>query len=245
MQHHDRVSTVQISRMNQRQLLSTRFCQLDITVEHTPIQKYVERLYREIDAAGMHGFRPKVYFGDEWFCPDGSTLISVPFYLAHRNLKKLEASITGQVEGEHPRDLMRLLRHETGHCFNHAFQLNKTREWRELFGSPKKLYAVENYPADPHSKHFVRHLSGFYAQSHPDEDFAESFAVWLSPWSQWRRRYAHWPKALKKLHYVDRMVENLKLEFDRIPKSRPLSHVRQLRSTLGRYYKKRVTRCTL
>jgi hypothetical protein len=48
-------------------------------------------------------------------------------------------------------------------------------------------------------------MEGWYAQKHPDEDFAETFAVWLTPGSAWRRRYKGWP-AMRKLRYVDRMA---------------------------------------
>jgi hypothetical protein len=48
-------------------------------------------------------------------------------------------------------------------------------------------------------------MEGWYAQKHPDEDFAETFAVWLSPGSRWRVRYRGWP-AMRKLRYVDRVV---------------------------------------
>ena len=43
----------------------------------------------------------------------------------------------------------------------------------------------------------------WYAQAHPAEDFAETFAVWLQPGSSWRQRYEGWP-ALSKLEYVER-----------------------------------------
>ena len=42
-----------------------------------------------------------------------------------------------------------------------------------------------------------------YAQKHPDEDWAETFAVWLEG-GPWRRRYRDWQVALAKLEYVDR-----------------------------------------
>src|SRR5574341_1303894 len=55
---------------------------------------------------------------------------------------------------------------------------------------------------------FVRHLEGWYAQKHPDEDFAETFAVWLTPGSRWRMRYRNWP-AIRKLRYMDRIARLL------------------------------------
>lgn len=232
-----RTTLQQISRMKQQQILSLRFCELAIDVKSSRIQKHVDRLYQELDGSGLKGFRPKVYFGDEWFCPDGSTLISVPFFLAHRKLRQLEEKHRGKAEGCSPREMMKLLRHEAGHCVSHALQLNRRREWRRLFGSPKKPYQVENYVVDASSRKFVRHLSGHYAQSHPDEDFAETFAVWLR--GGWQKKYRSWPVALRKLEYVDRLMKRYDRRLSQLPASRPLSDVKRLRSTIGRHYARR------
>ena len=60
----------------------------------------------------------------------------------------------------------------------------------------------------PNSRKFVQHINGWYAQAHPAEDFAETFAVWLTPDLSWRRRYAGWP-ALEKLEYVAELMTEL------------------------------------
>jgi hypothetical protein len=109
------------------------------------------------------------------------------------------------VEGE--REIMMYLRHEAGHAFNHAYELAKTDEWRELFGSVRRPYR-DDYPFIPFSRDYVRYIPGWYAQKHPDEDFAETFAVWLDPRSQWRERYAGWG-ALRKLEYIDRIAREV------------------------------------
>ena len=80
------------------------------------------------------------------------------------------------------------LRHEAGHAFNYAYALYRTPEWRDLFGPFRRPYR-DDYRPVPFSRRFVRHIAGWYAQKHPDEDFAETFAVWLTPRSQWRKRY--------------------------------------------------------
>ena len=76
-----------------------------------------------------------------------------------------------------------------------------------LFGRSSTRYP-SYYRPDPASRSFVQHLRLWYAQSHPDEDFAETFAVWLTPRSNWRKRYAGWP-ALKKLQYVDELMAEI------------------------------------
>jgi Putative zinc-binding metallo-peptidase len=105
---------------------------------------------------------------------------------------------------EDAREIMMYMRHEAGHAFNYAYQLYKSAEWRDLFGPFRRAYR-DNYRPIPFSRKYVRHMAGWYAQKHPDEDFSETFAVWLTPRSQWRKRYEGWD-AIKKLQYVDRIA---------------------------------------
>src|SRR5262249_43411084 len=74
------------------------------------------------------------------------------------------------------------------------------KKWQQTFGLAS-TEQTEFYRPRPYSRSFVVHLADWYAQSHPDEDFAETFAVWLSPGLDWRQRYQGW-KALHKLDYV-------------------------------------------
>src|SRR5262249_27280608 len=91
------------------------------------------------------------------------------------------------------------LRHEAGHAFNYAQRLYEPPEWRKVFGDYTQPYR-DDYKPRPFSRKYVVHISGWYAQKHPDEDFAETFAVWLTPPGDWRARYQGWG-ALKKLEY--------------------------------------------
>jgi hypothetical protein len=102
---------------------------------------------------------------------------------------------------------MRILRHEAGHALDNAFRLHYKRRWRELFGSFAAPYP-ESYKPRPNSRNYVLHLAAWYAQAHPAEDFAETFAVWLTPGSRWRRRYHGWP-VLRKLEYVNEVMSEL------------------------------------
>ena len=97
---------------------------------------------------------------------------------------------------------MRILRHEAGHAIDNAYRLRRRRRWREVFGPASRPYPAR-YRARAGSRRYVHHLGEWYAQAHPTEDFAETFAVWLTPKSAWRRNYAGWP-ALHKLQAVDR-----------------------------------------
>ena len=179
-------------------LLGRRISELGLTVEKSRVERLTDRLYEELAAKGV-AFRPPVYLSDQWGCPDGTPLIGVPFYLADERLERLEAEQSGSVEGDE--ESMRYLRHEAGHAFNYAFRVYEREGFAALFGDYGRPYD-EHYVTDPLSRDHVRHILGWYAQKHPDEDFAETFAVWLTPDLDWRTEYAGWG-ALRKLEWVD------------------------------------------
>lgn len=228
-----------LDHLSQNKLLETRICDLNVSIADTPIEDCVRQLYRELIRAGLYCFKPKVYLGDEWFSPEGVPAIAVPFYLAHPKLMRLEKNTMGKVEGGNKAWCMRLLRHEAGHCFDHAYRLSQTKKWREIFGNPRKKYDPSNYSIDKDSRDFVHNLGDYYAQSHPDEDFAETFAVWLNPTSNWRQVYRYWPLAYKKLKYIDEIAKQLGFEEPPIRGGRLLGQASHLKSRLSRYYKRR------
>ncbi len=161
---------------NLRPLLSQRISQLGLKLEGSPVERYVQILYRELERKGLKHFRPRCYLTDEWGCPSGEPIIGIPFYLADADLARLEKEID---DLEDEREIRMYLRHEAGHAFNYAYRLYKTPEWRELFGPFNRPYR-DHYRPIPFDRNFVRHIEGWYAQKHPDEDFAETFAVWLT-----------------------------------------------------------------
>ncbi|MCL4787320.1 MAG: hypothetical protein KJ070_11070, partial [Verrucomicrobia bacterium] len=93
-------------------------------------------------------------------------------------------------------------------AYFYAFQLQKKTKWRRIFGATSAEETPQFYRPRPYSRSFVVHLDDWYAQSHPDEDFAETFAIWLTPDLNWRERYQGW-KALQKLEYVDELMRSL------------------------------------
>ena len=180
------------------QLLGRRISELGLSIRGSRVERLVKQLYEELAARGV-AIRPLVYLSDEWGCPDGTPLIGVPFYLADERLEQLEAEHAGSVEGDE--EAMRYLRHEAGHAINYAYRLHARAEFDAVFGDYSRPYR-DHYAADPLSRAHVRHILGWYAQKHPDEDFAETFAVWLTPDLDWREEYEGWP-ALGKLEWVD------------------------------------------
>ena len=216
-----------------RELMSRRIRQLGLKIEGSPVERYVAQLYRELDRKGLQRFRPECYLTDEWGCPDGEPVIGIPFYLAEPRLAQIEKAIN---DLESDREVMMYLRHEAGHAFNYAYRLHETPEWRKLFGPYNRPYR-DRYRAVPFSRKHVRHIAGWYAQKHPDEDFAETFAVWLMPHSNWRRTYKTWP-AIRKLRYVDRVVRRVRGQDPLVPKGTVDITTDDMKMTVEQFYRR-------
>jgi hypothetical protein len=198
------VPEIEKSRPELQEILSKPIKDLGLKIEGSPLERFVQQLYRELESKKLTKFRPGVYLTDEWGCPSGEPVIGIPFYLAHPALAQLEKEIN---DLEDAREIMMILRHEAGHAFNYAYKLHRTPEWKHLFGPFRRPYH-DNYRPVLFSRNHVRYLPGWYAQKHPDEDFAETFAVWLTPRSAWRTRYKGWG-AMAKLRYMDRIAREL------------------------------------
>ena len=222
--------------LNDEDLLELRFCDLGLKLEDTPLQGRIERLYSELEARGLV-FRPHCWLSEEWFSEDSVPGIAIPFYLAHPRLVRLERRQMLEVEGGNEPWCMRILRHEAGHCYDTAYRLHRRRRWREVFGPYSQPYP-EYYQPKPYSKSYVLHLDAWYAQSHPAEDFAETFAVWLKPRSPWRTRYQGWP-AMKKLRYVNELMHEVRGQKAAVRSRRKVSPLREIRKTLGEHYREK------
>jgi len=88
------------------------------------------------------------------------------------------------------------------------------------------------------TKNYVHHLDGYYAQYHPDEDFVETFAVWLTPNLDWPTQYKGW-KALKKLKYVEKLMAEIRGKTPLVKTKQKFWRTSTLRITLKNYYKKK------
>jgi hypothetical protein len=217
-------------------LLDLRLCDLPVTIAGSWLEDRLAALDAELQARGLT-FRPHYWLSAEWFSPDGVPGVAIPFYLAHPRLMRLERAQMLEVEGGTPDWCLKILRHEAGHAFDNAYELRRRRRRVRLFGSPSTPYP-DFYLPRPYSKSFVLHLDSWYAQSHPDEDFAETFAVWLNPDGDWRRRYADW-KALAKLEYMDRLMQEVAGQKPVVRSRRRVEPLERLRTTLRKYYAKR------
>jgi len=216
-----------------------RFCDLGLSIDGSPLRRKVARLYRELDSRGV-SVRPHVWLSEEWFSPDGVPGIAVPFYLAHPRLERLERRIMREVEGGNARWFMRILRHEAGHALDNAYRLRRRKRWREVFG-PASLQYPQRYKARPGSRRYVHHLGEWYAQAHPTEDFAETFAVWLKPNSDWRRSYAQWP-AFHKLNAVEELVASVRGKRAPVRNRLRIEPLETNTRTLAQHYRRKLAR---
>jgi hypothetical protein len=217
-------------------LLDLRFCDLKLSIDGSWLEERIAQLYADLDARGI-GFRPHFWLSDEWFTPDGHTGVAIPFYLAHPRLAKLEESMMLEVEGGTPHWCMKILRHEAGHAIDNAYKLQRRRARQKLFGLNSVPYP-EYYTPRPYSKSYVLHLDMWYAQSHPAEDFAETFAVWLTPDAQWRTRYSDWP-AIKKLEYMDALMREIAGKPPLVSSHQAVEPLSHLRKTLRAHYRQK------
>lgn len=217
-------------------LLRLRLCDLELSIRGSILEARIKQVFGELKARGLR-FRPYFWASDEWFTPAGVTGVAVPFYMLHPRLARLERSMMLEAEGSSHEECIRILRHEVGHAIDHAFRLGTRVRWRRLFGNPSKRYPTTYLPK-PKSRNFVQHLASWYAQAHPDEDFAETFAVWLSPRSNWRKRYQHWP-ALRKLEYVDELMTEIKGQKPKRVTRRLVDPIEDNTMTLAEYYRRK------
>src|SRR3984885_12403777 len=226
-------------RLSDEELLRMRFCDLKLSIERSPLARQVRRLYGDLQRRGL-SLRPHVWLLEEWFSPDGVPGIAVPFYLAHPRLEQLERRIMREAEGGNSRWFMRILRHEAGHALDNAYRLRRRKRWREVFG-PASLQYPAHYKARPGSRRYVHHLGEWYAQAHPTEDFAETFAVWLKPNSDWRRSYANWP-AFTKLNVVEELISSVRGQRAPVRNKIQIEPIDSNTRTLAEHYRRKLAR---
>jgi hypothetical protein len=236
------------SLISDERLLGTRICDLPVRIKGSFIEPHIKRLYRELNDRGIR-FKPHVWLSAEWFTPDGVPGFAIPFYLAHPRLMKLERKQMLEVEGgtaagfladvsaKSSVGCMRILRHEAGHAIDNAYRLHFKRQWLRTFGSFAAAYP-KHYKPKPNSRRFVLNLHRWYAQAHPAEDFAETFAVWLQPRSNWRQRYRGWP-AMRKLEYVDELLKEIAGARPKNRVRRKIERLPEIRLTLREHYERK------
>jgi hypothetical protein len=222
-----------LEQADDERLLAARLCDLPVRIDGSLIDRRARRLHRELQARGILAL-PHVYLSEEFFNPDGMLGFAVPFYLAHPRLMRLERSQMLEVEGAGEAECRRIFRHEAGHAIDEAFKLHERTRYLQLFGDPAVAYPAA-YTPRVESRAYVINLTSWYAQAHPVEDFAETFAVWLNPFVDWRAAYRGWP-ALEKLEYVDALMREIEGKPPLVADQTETEPLRALRHTLGEHY---------
>jgi putative zinc-binding metallo-peptidase len=227
-------------RFHESNLWSTPIRDLGLTIEGTPLEPILAEFENELRQVGITRVRPRFYLSTEWGVPFETIAMAIPFYLAHPDLTALHAERVGHIEGFDRADILRYLRHEMGHIINYAYRLYEQEEWVKQFGSITQPY-FEEYRPEPFSRRYVRHLPGWYAQKHPDEDWAETFAVWMTPGLDWRVEYGGWPVASAKLAYCSRVMSTLRDRDPEVTNTELDEDVGDIEYSLDQYYGRAAT----
>jgi hypothetical protein len=220
--------------------LSVPIRELGLTIAGSPLEPVLGEFQNELERAGIKRLRPDFYLSTEWGVPFPSISIGIPFYLARPELTEVHAGHGEYLEGVGKEELLRFLRHEMGHVINYAYRLYEREDWVRQFGSMTQPY-LEEYRPEPFSRRHVQHLPGWYAQKHPDEDWAETFAVWVTPNSDWRAGYRDSPQALAKLKYCDRVMRELNRSDPLVTATDHDEDVSELQSSLEEFYREAVS----
>lgn len=215
------------------ELLQVRLCDLELSLAGSWVERVFRQVQGELRRKGLAALDPKIWISSNWFSPDGFRGFAIPFFLLHPRLALLQEQAVGEAEGANWEWCARLMRHELGHVLENAYPKIPASPLREgLFGSNKQLYP-KSYVPRMHAGGFVTHLGAGYAQAHPAEDFAETFAVWLTPGSPWRSRYQG--LAREKLLALDVLIRDFVQRYPAKGISRSFEPIGQDKRTLGRY----------
>jgi hypothetical protein len=196
------------------ELLLTPLSRLPISLVDGPVGQALYQIHEDLKRTRMRKFEPGFYLSTGYGTVEGTTNIAVGFYDTHPLIRELHREYRKWLYN--PEEILAVLRHEIGHAFCYAYKLYRRKDFRETFnvrGHFFRTYPVTNRyveRANPWSRDFVNPMGDHYAQKHPDEDFAETFSVWLTPHRNWRREYRRYPGALKKLVFVDSVVRELR-----------------------------------
>lgn len=192
-------------------ILNTRVNKLGLSLKGSTIENCIGELFDQLEESKIK-LRPKFYLSDGYGTCEGTANIGVAFWDIDNHLQMLGASYLGELYDIW--DMRMVLRHEVGHAFCYSYKLYRRREFRKIFNVQGHFFNTypmhDNFKKNPWSHDFVNPCGDHYAQKHPDDDFAETFATLLDPRTNWRRAYKHRRGALEKLAYVDSLIQELR-----------------------------------
>jgi hypothetical protein len=236
------------------ELLLTPLNRLGLTMEGSYLAEAVRIALADLKRVRIKKLQPYFYLSTGYGTVAGTTSIALGFYDCNDLLKELNRELRGFEYSFN--DIVNIVRHELGHAFAYAYKLYRRNDFREVFKVKGNYFLT--YPetdryirrANPWSRDYVNPSGDYYAQKHPDDDFAETFMVLLQPRYNWRREYRNYPGALRKLDFVKGIIEKLRNQeplidqkpYDYEPLesfSETVAHFMKLRST--RDYRRKAT----
>ena len=222
------------------ELLSTPVCDLGLRLPGTPLRSYVERALAETRECGV-AIEPFFYLSDGYGCVQGTGNIGLGFWDATDLLRDVHHDARGYTRDE--MDLVLLLKHEIGHAFCYSHKLFQLPQFREVFGIRGNFFATypdhDRYLYDPYSLDHVNPDNDHYAQKHPDDDFAETFATYVDRTQAWRERYGNRSGALRKIGFVAELIDRYGTESPIIAPGSGLIDVpvEEVRKTVAQFFR--------
>lgn len=219
-----------------RLLENQKISNLNLSIKGSWVEPLINDVLGELKTVGI-SVKPKFWISTEWFCPDGINGIALPFYLFSKDLMSLEKKKIGYVEGGTAKSFKKYLRHELGHVIDNIYDLRNCPKRKKLFGDSAIKYP-SSYKPRIYSRNFISYLEKGYGQSHPDEDFAETFAYWLDPNKRLSvKRYSS--LAIKKIDYFNELFLEKKKPKKQVISNETIDHYKECDQFLSNYYRKR------
>jgi hypothetical protein len=222
------------------ELLSTPVCELGLRLPGSLLRSCIDRALDDVRNAGVI-IDPFFYLSDGYGCVQGTANVGLGFWDANDLLREVHHDVRGYTRDE--MDLVLLLKHEIGHAFCYSHKLFQLPEFRDVFSIKGNFFATypdhERHRVDPYSLDHVNPVNDHYAQKHPDDDFAETFATFADRTEAWRERYRNRAGALRKIAFVAKVVADYgtKAPVD-APGSGPVDvPVEEIRKTVAQFFR--------
>ncbi|HOK39797.1 MAG TPA: putative zinc-binding metallopeptidase [bacterium] len=189
------------------ELLNTPINKLGLKIEGSILEQAIDEVYKEIEENEII-LRPNFYLSDSYGCCEGTANIGLAFWDANEILREIVYEVKKKKRSYD--QLLNLIRHEFGHAFCYSYKLYRENDFRELFEVEGNFFRTypdhNNYKPNPWSRNYVNPDGDYYAQKHPDDDFAETFAVYLNKNEDWRSIYKNRKGALRKIFFVKSVI---------------------------------------
>lgn len=191
------------------EFLLTPISYIPLQIKNSPLERLIKEILQEIRRKNLL-MTPEFYLSDEFGCVQNTATIGIPFYLAHPDLQELDrlvGSQKGQIltEGH----IKSILRHECGHAFFYTYEVYKKNKALKIFGDfDSRSISLQNIVPD--SDDYVDYLarcgtaSAGYSQTHPEEDFADTFGACVDP--NFKKTSVQ-GMAVKKLDYAKDLMQ--------------------------------------